>query len=252
MQKTDAIVPHVEVEGLLRLINEEKIGRRLDYIYNQAPNHACGPCVDCCFSCAQVYPIEFLNILSYLLELDELTQARVARKLIEYELFHLATLKYTCPFLENGACIIAARKPLLCRFFGLYPEDEYKEMLAKSREENERLAMGYARFHRILLQQEVMTYDVEQCRVNEGGGELKVATGQERERLHQQIYSLSEQTMPDSWLSLDMYRVSLQYALFYFTDEELEKVRVEAIREFQAGAGDAFLDGLAAKYGFRL
>lgn len=251
MKKTGSVIPHIEVKGLLEVVEEEKIPRRLDYIYDQAPTHDCGVCAECCFACAQIYPIEFLNILSYLITLPELTQARLARKVIEYEMLHLTTLEHTCPWLENNACIIASRKPLVCRYFGLYPEAEYKEMLAKSREENEKLAMGYAKYHRILLPEDVMTYDVEQCQVNEAAeGELKVATAQERQRLHQQIYSLSEQTMPDAWLSAELQRFSFQYALFYFNEDEMEEARLDIIKEFQASGSSTTLEKLIAKHGF--
>lgn len=251
MKKIDSEAPRDQVEALLKIVEEEKIPRRLDYIYDQAPAHNCGECAECCFACAQVYPIEFLNILSYLITLPELTQARLARKVIEYEMLHLTTLKYNCPFLENNSCVIGPVKPLLCRFFGLYSDAEYKEMLEKSREENEKLAMGYARHHRILLPEDVMTYDVEQCKVNEAAKDkLSVVTAQERQRLHQQIYSLGEQTMPDAWLSADLQRFSFQYALFYFTEEEMEEARIDIIKEFQASGAGATLDRLTAKHGF--
>jgi len=252
MQKTRSWAPQSDIKDLLVHVEAEKLSRRLGYIYQQAPPSACGECVECCFSCAQVYPLEFLNIYSHLLTLSELTQARLAKKLIEYELLHLTTLKHKCPFLEGQGCILADRKPLLCRFFGLYPEAEHKEMLAKSLEENEKLAMGYARHHRILLPEDVMTYDVENCQADKSkAGPQKVMTSQERQRLHQQIYSLSEQVLPDSWLSADLERFSFQYALFYFGEEEMEETRITVIREFQQGSS-ATLERLTAEKGFRL
>ena len=253
MEKTDTKALHIQLEDLLKMMDEEKISRRLEYVYNQIPQTNCGACFKCCFASAQVYPLEFLNILSFLATLPELTRSRLSKKLIEYELLHLTTLKHSCPFLENESCSIEGQKPILCRLFGFYSEDEHRKMSNASRKHNQELAMFFARNERILLPENVMTHDVEFCAPNlDKKGDSIVINAPERERLFQQIYSLSEQVVPDDWLEPDHERFSYQFMLLFITEEEIDKAKTKAITEFQADGTTRSVARLLTKHGFRV
>lgn len=243
----------INLNELVEMMEDEKISRRLAYIYNQIPKINCGTCVKCCFVGAQVYPIEFLNIYSHLIKMPEFTRTRLTKKLIEYEMLHLATLDYSCAFLENDACILEDQKPISCRLFGFYTESEYKKMAVTSRQQNQRLAMHFARNSRILLPEKVMTHDVEFCAptMDKKGNPIFISA-QERERLFQQIYSLAELVVPDEWLEPSHERFSYQFALEFMTAEEIEKDQIKIIKEFQAKQKSPTLEKLMAEYGFRI
>ncbi len=243
----------IKLSDLIEMIEDEKISRRLAYIYNQIPKTNCGPCVKCCFVGAQVYPIEFLNIYAHLVKMPELTRTRLAKKLIEYEMLHLTTLDYSCAFLENDACILEDQKPIACRLFGFYAESEYKKMAETSRQQNQRLAMHFARNSRILLPEKVMTHDIEFCApTTDKKGNPIFISAQERERLFQQIYSLAELVVPDEWLEPDHERFSYQFALEFMTAEEIEKAQTKIIKEFQAKQKSPTLEKLMAEYGVHI
>lgn len=247
MQKTESPKTQTETKHLVDVIAEEKIARRLGYVYEQIPANNCQRCGDCCFNCASVHPIEFLNIFDFLQTLPELTQLRLAKQLVRYEVLNLTTLQNKCPFLEEKNCLVYERRPLQCRLFGLYTKDEYRQLVAKSLYENEKLAMYYARFKRVALPKEVMTYDIEQCENNaDEKGNLTVVTEAEREHLHKQIFELGQQTLPTEWQSPDLIRFSYQYSLLFFSEEELEDLKVRAIKEFQSGGKSPTLEKLLA------
>lgn len=232
-----------EIHELLENVRDEKVPRRLAHIYQQVPANNCQRCADCCFSCAQVHPIEFLNIYDLILTLPELTRSRLAKRLVECELLNVTTLEYKCPFLEEKDCLVYERRPLQCRVVGLYPKEEYKRMVDESRDKNVQLAMYYARNERILLPQEVMEYDIEQCtnNVDEKGNAVVIGKS-ERQHMHAQVYSLAESTLEDEWISVDQTSFSTQFASLFFSSDELQQLRVKVIKEYQSGGKRTSLD----------
>ena len=252
MERIETKALHIQLEDQLKMVDEEKISRRLGYVYNQIPQTNCGACFKCCFASAQAYPLEFLNILSHLATLPELTRSRLSKKLVEYELLHLTTLKYSCPFLENESCSLEDQKPILCRLFGLYPEDEYKKMSDAKREQNQQLAIGYARNERILLPEDIMTHDVEFCAPNLDKKDNSILiNAPEKENLFQQIFSLSEQVVPDLLMS-DYESFSYQFILSFLPEEEIKKAKIKAIKEFQADGTTRSVTRLLSKHGFQI
>ena len=252
MQTVDTKITLAEVNELVEEAREERISRRLDRIYQQVPANRCQQCAKCCFNGAQVHPIEFLNIYDYILQMPELNRARIAKKLIEYELLHMATLAINCPFLDDKECLIYDCRPLQCRIFGLFPTEDLEERRKESRGANEKLAMYYARKHRVLLPAEVMAHDIEQCLNNIGEGGQAVVVGKgERQHLHGQIYSLGEQILPEEWISPDEVGFASQYAELFFEADDLEELKVTVIKEYQSGGKRKRLDKILSTSGFR-
>lgn len=234
-----------DVKYLIDLAEEEKVARRLDYIYSQVPMNNCRRCADCCFNGPQVHPLEFLNIYDWLSDLPELKQLQIGRKLIEYEILNLTTLKNKCPFLKRLGCLIYERRPLQCRLFGLYPRDEYLDIVTKCRRQNEELAGYYARVKRLPLPRDVMTYDIDQCANNiDKQGNVTVIPADDRTTLNGQIYDLSRQALPQDWQSPNLISFSNRYALMHMDDETLEENKIRAIKEFQKTGRSKTLDGL--------
>ncbi len=252
MQTLDTKITLAEIHELVDEAREERVARRLNSIYQKVPANPCERCAKCCFLSAHVHPVEFLNIYDYLLTLPELTQVRLARKLLEFELLHMTTLELSCAFLDDKECLIYERMPLQCRVFGLYPATDYGVTQERSREANEKLAMHYARNHRVLLPEEVMTFDVEQCQNNiSDDGKATVLGEPERQQLHAQIYSLGEQVLPDEWVSQDQVGFSSQYAEMFFDAEELERLKIKVIKEYQSGGKRTTLDKILSSSGLK-
>jgi Fe-S-cluster containining protein len=223
----------------------EKIPRRLEYIYRRIPMNKCRRCAACCFNAPQVYPLEFLNIMLHLWTLSSAKRERLGRKVIEYELLNLVTLKNKCPFLKIGGCSIYAQRPLQCRLFGLYPQNEYAEMVEGCRKQNEELMTHYAEFKKTLLPRAVMTYDIDQCETNiDSSGNPFIIAAKERFRYQEQISALSDEVLPCSWRSPGTTSFSSRYAQLYLDEEHLEGTRMAAIREHQAHGRSKTLEAL--------
>lgn len=241
-----------QVKNLVDLAEEEKIARRLDFIYSRVPMNSCRRCADCCFNSPQVQRLEFLNIYDWLRTLPEQKQRRLGRKLIEYEILNLTTLKNKCPFLQRLGCLIYERRPLQCRLFGLYPQEEYTDIVRTCRRQNEELVRHYARAKKLPLPMNVMTYDIDQCVNNiDRRGNLVVIPTRERDRLQEQIYDASRQILADDWLSPEPVSFSNHYALTYLDDAQLEEIEVAAIREFQKSGRSRTLDDLLDRHDWR-
>ena len=252
MQNLASSTTAAQVKKLVDLAKEEKIARRLDFIYGRVPMNDCQRCADCCFTSPQVHQLEFLNIYDSLRSLPELEQRRLGRKLVEYEILSLATLKNKCPFLRQDDCLIYERRPLQCRLFGLYPLEEYTDMVAKCRRQNEDLAGYYARAKGLSLSEDVMTYDIDQCANNiDRSGKAVVVAAAERDRLNAQISELGRQVLPDHQHSSGLVNFSNYYVLTYLEDEFLEDAKVKAIREFQKNGRSRILDDLLTGYNWR-
>lgn len=252
MQTVDTKATLAEVRELVEEAREERISRRLEHIYRQVPANDCQQCAKCCFNGAQVHPIEFLNVYDHILQMPELDQARLAKKLIEYELLHMATLDVECPFLDEKHCRVYESRPLQCRVFGLYPKQDHEKRKAQGREANEQLAMYYARNHRVLLPEEVMTHDIEQCENNvREDGTVVVVGERERQHLHSQVYSLGEQFLPEEWLSFDEAGFASQFAELFFAAEALEEMKVTVIKEHQSGGKRKRLDKILSTSGLK-
>lgn len=218
---------------LLEVAENEQISRRLDYIYSQVPMNDCQRCADCCFNSPQVHPIEFLNICRHLRTLPELTQATLGRKLVEYELLNLATLKNKCPFLGNEGCLVYSSRPLQCRLFGLYPKDEYERIVEDCRSQNNDLADYYGKVRKLPLPKSVMTYDVDQCENNvRDDGSILVIAACERNRINQQIADIGSSLVPAHQNGAGLISFSHQYTRLYFDDDRLEKTKIKAVKEF--------------------
>lgn len=223
-----------DLDPLIKIIEEKKIDRRINFIYNQIPKNNCQQCAKCCFSCAEVYFIEFINITRFLKSLPEDIQQKIIKNCINYEFLNLATLDYSCPFLDDVECTIHSVRPIHSRMFGIYPESDYKAMLEASQNENNEISKMFSTNYDIKLPEKVMTHDVKQCNNNENNdGELIALSEFERNRLHRQIVDIQNNTIPEDAIpDFPRARYSYYFALCYFTMDELNNMQVQAIREF--------------------
>lgn len=233
------IVTNNKITNLLEKAEAEKVSRRLQNIYNQIPQTSCNRCADCCFASAHVYEIEFINILSALKLLPELTRRKVVKNIFAYELLNLVTLDYKCPFLDNKNCLIYDRRPAQCRLFGLYPDEEYKKLKQDSLEANERIAIYYARQHRLLLPKEVMTYDIEQCQNNlNKSGQRVIMGAAERELLFEQICQVEHDVIQGS--DYELFRFTYLFTTLFMSENELEEAKLSLMKQWLQGSKKSF------------
>ncbi len=221
------------LSDLLNLVEEVKIPRQLRFVYRGIPTPVEFSSVGC-FNIADVYFIEFLNICFYLQKLNFKDRKELAKSIIKYELLSLAKADLNCPFLVDDRCLIDTVKPLHCRFYGCYPDDEYEELSEKSVSSNILLAQYYARNYRILLPKEVMTYKVKQVPSLDSNNRQIVLSKVERERFFNQVISIENRYLSDELLAAsenELYRFSFLYCLQYWDADKLEELRLKVLSE---------------------
>ncbi len=243
-----------QLDELLSIFEENNIKRQLDFIYDRLPDNKCDQCADCCFASTQVHFGEFLNLYSFVQSLPEETQKEIAKRAVRYEMLNVVTLDHKCPFLDGKDCLVHEVLPLHCRFFGMYPEHEYDDLREKSKKQNTSVAIHYARNHRLLLSEEVMTYDVDQCNHNvDEKGNRTLLTQRERDLYYNMFVSLHNRYLPDDTLTADedeLNNFTYLYLVTYFPSEQLEEIRVEIAKEFLEKGTMKRLDALLKEHDF--
>lgn len=247
-------MPKEELSELLVLFDQNFIRRQLDFIYRRIPTNKCERCADCCFASAQVHISEFISLYSYVQELDEEIQKKIASRAVRYELMNLVTLDNKCPFLEEKECLVYEVMPMHCRFFSFYPDLEYSELREESLKQNTALAQYYARNHRLLLSKEVMTYDIEQCgnNVDEKGNKI-ILSQAERDLFYNQMVSLHNRFLPENILLADedeLNSFTYLYSVIHFPNEELQKLKLEVTKEYLEKKTTNKVDSLIKQYQF--
>lgn len=255
MSQPPTTISKEQLDHLIATFERKKAGRQLEAIYKTIDANECQGCGECCFSSAQVLVVEFLNIYSHVQTLSPKRQEELANRTIAHEFMNMVSLDYKCPFLDaDKTCAIYPVKPSQCRFAGLYPEREYEQMQKEGRNRNRDVAIFYARNHRILLPEEVMTYDVELCQNNIGpSGKARVIGRPERDLVYTKLLSVQGRAVPDgATFSDSLLRFSYVFTQLFFEPEELEDLRVKVMREFLKNGDKGRLEKLLdnGSYGF--
>jgi len=227
---TDTQLTMAEV---LQTAEAKKVRRRLEYAYEPIPSFACfDDCSACCFNSAETSMIEFANILDHMKTLPEEQLNKVIRKTVLYEFLHLVTLDHKCPFLEGGKCSVYEVRPLRCRFFGMYPDDEYMEQKNDSLEANKELLKEYKEAG-VELPEEVVTFDIEQCDAARQGASPLLVPKTERELLEDRVYSLDSDVFGDPDQGMQSDRFTFLYVSSAMPDQgEMSRLRLSATNEF--------------------
>lgn len=243
-----------DLAGILKIVERKKVPRRLSFIYQQVPDFFCDRCSECCFSCCETYFLEFLTIYAHLKQLPKEEQEPIVKRLVQYELFSLMALDYQCPFLEfdgkKGSCVLYDTRPLACRFFGLYPEDDYRDMRLKSRQANEELTKFYSRSYGLFLPDSVMGHDVDQCEYGQDEeGNSMALSYYERGRLQRLIVQLEDDTIPTEVgrLKEETQRFSYLFVRTFFSDHEFFNLKLGLMRRFKEGLDQEEIDDISEK-----
>lgn len=134
----------------------------LQRIYRTIPQGRCHGCTKCCMESVQTHYVEFLHIFQYLQGNRALYEA-LFPKLIQYYFIELVE-KNPCPFLnEEGMCVIYSYRPLVCRLFGHWTEEEYDDSYRAVYNENLQNARLFKNKYGIALPKQVIDYKIQYC-----------------------------------------------------------------------------------------
>jgi Fe-S-cluster containining protein len=110
---------------------------KLQNIYSEIPHTTCKCCGKCCKYAPRVYLIEYLQIYKGIKERFPDRFYQVIRKVLEFGFLSLVDTSLSCPFLEEGKCIIYDCRSFNCRVWGHAKEEYYYISIDRARKELE-------------------------------------------------------------------------------------------------------------------
>jgi len=110
---------------------------RIEKLYQRFPSTSCKRRNLCCTLLPEMGLPEFLLLIQTVAAMKPEHMLTIGRRLIRYFLINPVRLS-SCPFLENGGCMVYEQRPLGCRAYGLWSPEHYehraRENIRKKRE----------------------------------------------------------------------------------------------------------------------
>lgn len=217
-------IDNAHFEKSIQNAKENDFFSTLNEIYSQIPEGKCTGCASCCNESVYVFYTEFLNILNFLNENEQL-KSTVFPKILNYYFLEWVE-KRQCPFLnDHGKCSIYNVRPLTCRLFGHWEEKDFEENLLLVKKENQRMAEYIKNNYDLELPEIVKSYEISYCENYEG---IKIPK-HERYQLSDDIFALDINFLSKELLTEDYFNTTL-VAWFAFTEYEKEKAGEYKIR----------------------
>ena len=123
----------LRLSDLIDLLRNSQVPRQeLKQIYSQMPDTTCRRRAFCCSLLPEMTLIEALEALDQLSTFLPARRKEVTQKLIGY--FFSNPVEITsCPFLEDGNCLIYPSRFFGCRAYGLWTKEHYQQMARHDR-----------------------------------------------------------------------------------------------------------------------
>lgn len=218
---------------------------KLNKIYSTIPQGKCGGCTKCCMESVHTHFIEFLNIFHYMQENRRLYEMLLP-KIIRYYFLELVTKEH-CPFLnDQGMCSIYNYRPLVCRLFGHWTQEEYEESYKNVLNENLQNMKLFKNKYKILLPEEVVNYKILYC---EDFEVHKKMVKTQRQTMVDNIFTMESAFFMRGLITEEFLDTGLVSWFVYtiFEKEEAGEKRVAVIREYLEGGHSPTLDELLQK-----
>ncbi|MCT4593751.1 MAG: YkgJ family cysteine cluster protein [Anaeromicrobium sp.] len=150
------------IKKSIELAKNKSYFNKLNEEYEKIHGGKCTGCTNCCAESVHTYYVEFLNIYDYLMKDKDLYNILIPR-IKKYYLEELYK-NNKCPFLnENNKCYIYEVRPLVCRLFGHYTEDEHEKNYLKVLETNRNIKNYLKEEYDLAIPQEVVNKKISYC-----------------------------------------------------------------------------------------
>lgn len=238
----------INLKNLEKSINTAKSSgyfENLDKIYNTVPQGKCHGCTKCCAESVNTHYVEFLHIFRYFQENRRLYELLIPKILRHY--FLEMVEKAACPFLnEEGLCHIYRYRPLVCRLFGHWTEEEYEQNYRLVLASNLQNVKFFKNKYGIDLPEEVVQHKIHYCKDFEVNKRIKE---KQRQSMLDSIFTMESAFFMRGLITEDFIGTGLPawFVYTYFDVEEAGKLRIQIMREYVEHGESETLENVLSK-----
>ncbi len=233
------------IEKSIKTATNSNHFENLQRIYRTIPQGRCHGCTKCCMESVQTHYTEFLNVFQYLQGNRALYEA-LFPKLIRYYFLELVE-KSPCPFLnEEGMCMIYNYRPLVCRLFGHWTEDEYEASYRSVHGENLKNARLFRNKYGIDLPKQVVEYKIQYCEDFEVNKRIQ---RNQRQNMVDNIFTMESAYFMRGLITEDYLGTGLISWFIYtiFDRDEASSLRIQIMKEFVEDGVSETLEEIISK-----
>ncbi|MFZ5968794.1 MAG: YkgJ family cysteine cluster protein [Bacillota bacterium] len=213
-------------------------------IYDTIPKGQCYGCTRCCMESVNTYYIEFLNIYRYLQENQRLRQ-ELEPKILKYFLTEMVSKEH-CPFLnEEGMCSIYAYRPLSCRLFGHWTQEEYEENYKNVLSNNIQVMKFFKNKYGLAIPEEIVTYKIDYCKDFEIQKRIRK---DQRQKMVDSIFTMESAFFMRGLITEDYIGTGLVPWFVYtiFEKEKAGDLRIQVMKEmFENGCSETLEEAVS-------
>lgn len=214
-------------------------------IYRTIPQGKCSGCGRCCMESVNTYYVEFLNIYQYFRENRRLYET-LFPKILRYYFLELVESQ-DCPFLSKETiCSIYNYRPLNCRLFGHWTQEEYEENYKRVLAENNQILKLYKNRYDLALPTHVVQQKIDFCEDFEIGRRINRP---QRQKMIDSIFTMESAFFMRGLLSEDAIGTGLitWFVHTVFEGDEAGDLRIQVMKEYLAEGSSETLEDILHK-----
>ncbi len=209
---------------------EKKLFNQLNDTYNSLPSGDCNGCGNCCMESVGINLIEFLNILEYLRDKEEIRKKSLSKIIDYYFLEYLE--KKPCPFKEkDNRCSIYPVRPLNCRLFGHWTKKDYNSNLENVTSKNKEYKELMKKTYKFDINEDVVNYKIKYC--EDFTPSDRYLTKPERLSFSDELFVLDSKLYSNGIIDIEFKdRGIVEYFIEYLLDVDLAyKIKIKVSKD---------------------
>lgn len=224
---------------------------RLAEVYAALPPTRCDMCGQCCRQGPEIYYVEFLHTLRYILSFSPEKYQQLVQRAVKFHLLGLVDASLACPFLEDNECTIYPIRWFVCRWWGLEAEADFLRQRKRERRDLSRqeLMRHFKELYQIELPPAVAAAaELPFCR------QVEITAGERpsqsrKAALLSKLIQLDQELLPLGTMlrQLNYLDFSTHLCSLFLSPEEMANYRLRAIKEFLAQGYSLTAGNLASK-----
>ena len=219
-----------EIINVTEYSKKHELINNLNEIYDTLPSGDCAGCGKCCMESVSINLIEFINILDYL-NSNENIKKKSIKKIIEYYFLEYVEKK-SCPFKQkDNKCMIYPVRPLNCRLYGHWLENDYNRNLDNVNNKNKEYQKLVKEQYGFDINEQVVNYKIEYCNIFKP--EKRYLTKAERLEIIDKLFLLDAKIFSTNSIDIEFKdRGIVEYFIEYLLKDELAyKIKIKISKD---------------------